>query len=222
MIFSNSLAKYNIPAVLDTSVIINLSASQSGGQILDAIPNNIIVPQPVVTELNHQMGKVESEVCFIDALISSGKVQKVELSENELELFKRTVAANNSLGDGEAATIAVASQRNSLAILDDRKGRNHVRSVMANVILGWSIEIFLHPFVLSRIGEDGISEAVYLALRDGHMRIHETHCEEVVKIIGIQRALDCPSLPNFKTRRKNWLQLLMLGRQKLLTDMLNL
>jgi len=47
--------------------------------------------------------------------------------------------------------------------------------------------------------EDAIG-ALYLALRVGRMRIPEEHCDEVVKLIGIERAKECSCLP--KHRRK--------------------
>lgn len=204
MTFSNYLANPAEPLVLDTSVLINLHASRRGELILDAIPNEIVVPLPVITELNHQTSRTNGEADFIDALVSSEKVQKAALSDSEFKLFEQIVTMNKSLGDGEAATIAVATYNQSIAIMDDRKARNFVLESMTEPKLGWSIETFLHPSVISRIGEPDIAEAIYLALRDGRMRIHESQCETVVKMIGVQRALDCPSLPGYKVRCDGW------------------
>jgi predicted nucleic acid-binding protein len=204
MTSSSSLANNASPLIIDTSVLINLHASQQGERILGAIPNEIIVPQPVVGELDHQTSKINGESHFINTLISAGKVQQTELSEKEFELFEQMVAGSTSLGDGEAASIALAVNRNLVAVIDDRKGRNHAQNLMVSMHLGWSIDLFLHPIVKSELGEDEAAEAIYSALRKGRMRIHEDHCDQVVNVIGVQRALACTSLPNYKGRRALW------------------
>lgn len=56
MTFSNSLADGTKPLILDTSVLINLHASQRGEPILDALPNKILVPRQVIEELDLLLG----------------------------------------------------------------------------------------------------------------------------------------------------------------------
>lgn len=204
MTFSSSLADGAAPLILDTSVLINLHACQQGTRILDTLPNPILVPRPVVDELEHQTSKANGEAHFVSTLISEGKATSAELSESEYELFEHIVAGNLTLGDGEAATVAMAAHRNSIAVIDDRKGRDHARTVSADIRLGWSIDMFLHPVVISGLGEQGAADAIFLALRDGRMRIHESYCDHVVSVIGADRALDCPSLPGYKNRRPIW------------------
>jgi hypothetical protein len=64
------------------------------------------------------------------------------------------------------------------------------------------------PETTAKLGPALSIDAIYLALRDGRMRIHESHCDDVVSIIGAQRALNCKSLPGYKVRQERWQELI--------------
>lgn len=94
------------PFVLDTSVLINLHASGHGARILSSLPNDILVPEIVASELEHETSKNNGEHQFIHDLVTTKKVTIVTLDEHEYELFRSLVSGSPSLDDGEAATIA--------------------------------------------------------------------------------------------------------------------
>ena len=62
----------------------------------------------------------------------------------------------------------------------------------------------MHPAVQIELVGDGYIEAVYLALREGRMRIDDERCEAVARLIGFERAVACNSLPGFKSRKGSW------------------
>lgn len=192
------------PLVLDTSVLINLHASIHGVRILAALPNAVLVPKIVATELEHETSKTNGEHQFIQELTTSKKIQIVNLSDQELEIYAKLLSVIPSLGDGEAATIAIAAYRNLLPVIDEKKGRLQAQAYCANKIPSWSLDLFCHPRVVAALGMTDALEALYLALSEGRMRIHEDHCDHVVSLIGFQRALQCNSLPGYKTRRQKW------------------
>lgn len=204
MKYSSSLIDNMTPAVLDTSVLINLHASQQGSRILDSLPNEIIVPEHVVTELQHETSKTQGQHCFIQHMIATSKVRVAALNEREYQVFGRLVSGNPSLGDGEAATIAIAATRMLLPIIDERKGRLQAQTHCSGTCPGWSLDILRHPVVVAALGMSCASDALYFALRDGRMRIHESHCDHVVDVIGVQHALECKSLPRYRYRRDLW------------------
>lgn len=103
------------------------------------------------------------------------------------------------------ATIAVAVSQGFLPVVDERKGRARAQDLMNGQAPAWSLDLLVHPAVQSALVGDGYIEAVYLALREGRMRIDEERCDAVVQLIGIERAKDCTSLPGFKARRESWL-----------------
>ena len=204
MKYSSSLTNSLTPLVLDTSVLINLHASRQGSRILDSLPNEILVPEIVATELEHETSKTQGQHRFVQDLISARKVRVAALSEPEHQVFGRLVSGSQSLGDGEAATIAIAALRILLPVIDERRGRLQAQAHCSGKCPGWSLDVFRHPVVVAALGTSCASDALYIALRDGRMRIHEDHCDYVVSLIGVQHALECKSLPRYKERRDLW------------------
>lgn len=208
MTYSNFLADNLTPLILDTSVLINLHASTHGGRILSCLPNDILVPEIVASELEHETSKNNGEHQFIQDLAANRKVRLVALDEREYEVFESLVSGSPSLDDGEAATIATAACRSYLPIIDERKVRQRAQEYIPGKQLVWSLDLFRHPEVVAKLGAALSVEALYFALRDGRMRIQEGHCNHVVSLIGVQRALDCNCLPGYKVRRQQWRELI--------------
>ncbi len=206
MMFSIFPTSVHSPLILDTSVLINLHASRHGVQVLTAIPNEILVPDPVAAELENERRRAGGEERFVRSLSEQGIVSRVLLSDKEYTIFEKIVTGTKSLDDGEASAIAVAVSRHGIAVIDERKGRNVAKSLMPDIVPAWSIDLFMHPNVRSKLGEKEFGDAIFLALRNGHMRIHEECCNNVVKIIGKERAIQCTCLPNFKKRCETWRQ----------------
>ena len=204
MTCSSSLADNLTTLVLDTSVLINLHASRHSGRILDALPNDILVPEIVAAELETETSKTKGEQRFIRHLVATSKVWLAALNECEYQVFGSLVSGTPSLGDGEASTIAIGACRGHLPIIDERRGRLQAQAHCSGKSPGWSVDIFRHPRVVKALGTTDAVDALYLALRDGRMRIHEDQCDYVVSLIGVKRALKCNSLPRYKVRRNHW------------------
>lgn len=204
MMYSSFLADDMTPLVLDTSVLINLHASTYGKEVLAALPNEILVPEIVVSELAHDSGRENGDYQFIQMLIATSTVGLIELDQREYDLFGSLVSGSPSLDDGESATIAVAICRSYLPVIDERKGRRQAQAHIPGKQPAWSLDLFRHPKVVEELGRELSIRALYLALRDGRMRIHESHCEAVVDLLGVQKAIDCTSLPGYKARREQW------------------
>ncbi len=58
------------PLVLDTSVLINLHACKYGERILAAIPSQILVPEIVAGELEHETSRTNGEHGFLYSLVA--------------------------------------------------------------------------------------------------------------------------------------------------------
>lgn len=200
MTYSCCLSENLSPLVLDTSVLINLHASGYGTRLLSALPNMIIIPEVVALELDNDRSKSTGEHQFIHELVSSKGITIAGLSDDEYEAYKKLVA---TLDDGEAATIAIAASRGYTPVVDEHKGRLLAQEWCRTEIIGWSFDVLRHPEVLVALGPDSV-DALYRALRDGRLRIHQDHCDEVVNLIGIKRAIQCTCLPGYKTRRALW------------------
>lgn len=193
MNFSSSLTDDQLPLVLDASALISVHATTYGVQVLSAIPNQIIVPQIVAAEF--QRG-TEDKV-FLSELVDAGTVAIYDLTDEEYEFFGTLIT---DLDDGESATLAIAISRNCLPIIDERKGRARAISLVSSLEAGWSLDLIRHPMVLSSLGSPADVDALFLALRESHMRIPDDRADEVIALIGEQRARECTCLPGYKRR----------------------
>ena len=196
----SSLVDIRDPLVLDTSVLINLHACKYGERILRAIPNDILVPEFVAGELEHETSRRNGEYSFLHALVAGGIVTLANLTDAEYEIFLELTSTSPSLDDGEAATIAVAASRYVLPVIDERKGRTRAGIVMKTRVPGWSLDLFRHPTTIAALSDQSALEALYLALRDGRMRIPSESAGSVIALIGVERALDCTCLPGYRER----------------------
>ena len=210
MTYSSSLTDDLRPLVFDTSVLINLYACSYGERILAALPNAIIVPHLVAGELKHETSRENGGHRFLHDQFTGGRVTLGEMTDEEYVLYASLVSGSPSLGDGEAATIAIAVRRQLLPILDDRKARALITHALRGDEPGWSLDLFRHSLVTSALGDTTAINALYLALRDGRMRVPVESTEYIVRLLGIQRASECTCLPNHrklfmnpKTRHSN-------------------
>lgn len=198
MTFLSSLADESRPLVLDTSALINLHACTFGERILMAIPNAIVVPQVVADELDTETGRRNGDHGFLHGLVAQGKISIVAMTDDEYELFAALTSGTPSLDDGEAATIAVAASREFRAVIDERKGRAQAVARMGGKEPGWTLDLLQHSAARRSLGDAALTEAIYLALREGRMRIPQEHGDAIVTLIGMERALHCSCLPNYK------------------------
>lgn len=202
MTSSSSLNEIRQPLVLDTSVLINLYACNYGEKVLQALPNDIVIPKIVVEELEKETSRKGGEQSFLLAMAEKKALSVADMTDDEYELFGNLVAGPRSLDDGEAATIAIAFTRVFHPVIDERKGRNCAAVLPFSLRPSWSLDLLEHPGVLKSLGDQASQDAIYLALRDGRMRIPAERSDAVIAKIGIGRALDCSSLPGFKRLRK--------------------
>lgn len=186
--------------VLDTSVLINLHASGHGKEVLAALPFRLAVPNIVSDELDRHSTRSSGERDFLAQACMSGLTERLEMTDDEYQVFTKLVVVAPSLDDGEAATIAIAQSRNFVPVIDERKGRARAQTLMKTRSPAWSLNLICHPMVVSELGEQVASQALYNALRLGRMRIAPDHAEDVVSVIGLEQARKCVCLPGYKER----------------------
>ena len=122
------------------------------------------------------------------------------MTDSEYEVFHELTSTSPSLDDGEAATIAIAAARHFLPVIDERRGRIRASALMKARTPGWSLDIFRHPTAIAVLGDQPAVEALYLALRDGRMRIPSESGDGVIALIGMERSRDCICLPGYRDR----------------------
>jgi predicted nucleic acid-binding protein len=193
MNFSSSLTDAQLALVIDASVLISIHSCTYGKEILSAIPNEIIVPKIVAAEFE----RGTEDKMFLPELVRAEIVAVHETNDDEDEIFEKLIT---TLDDGESATIAIAINRNFLPIIDERKGRAHAIALRSSLEPGWSLDLLRHSQVISTLGELKAIEALFLALRESHMRIPEERADQIIALIGSDRAKECTCLPGYRKR----------------------
>ncbi|MBK9145177.1 MAG: DNA-binding protein [Candidatus Melainabacteria bacterium] len=182
--------------IIDTSVVINLHACANGERILSAIPCDFLVASVVEAELDNEISRTNGEYSFLEMLVARRIVTVADLMDDEIELFGDLIA---HLDDGEAATIAIAFHRQMTPVIDERKGRARA-TALGTLEPAWSLELLRHPSVIQSLGHRQSIETLYLALREGRMRIPHERTEEVISLLGEERAKECTCLPGYRAR----------------------
>ena len=196
------LANPKVPLVADASTVINLIATGCAASIIGAVPNCMVVTEVIPTELNNGRARGRKDADRLQELVSSGHMEIVSLDDIGWRHFEELVAgsAAETLDDGEAGTIAYAVEHGATAILDEKKATRICKVRFPKLSLASTVDILLHPNVRSTLGEQGLGDALFAALREARMRVFPHHLEKVVRLIGPERAALCLSLPKaFRT-----------------------
>jgi predicted nucleic acid-binding protein len=188
--------------VADASTVINLNATGCAPRLLKALPNRMVVVDVVQEELGQGRQRQRQDADLLAELVKAKLVEIVNLDDQGERYFEQLVVgdAKDTLDDGEAATIAYAGSLKGIALIDETKAMR----VCADRFPGWrlacTVDIFSHPDVRVALGNDGLSDAVFNALNHGRMRVFPQYVEWVVKLIGLDRAELCKSLPKLARR----------------------
>ncbi len=182
----------------DASTVINLNATGCAREVIQAIPNKVVVLDAVASELHEGRRRGRRDADLLGELVAARVVEVVDLDDSSGVHFERLVvgAAAMTLDDGEAATIAYAYRHHAVAIIDERKATRLCAEMFPSLRVGSTVDILAHPSVEQRMGKGMLAEAVFNALQIGRMRVFPRNVEWVVKLIGQERAAKCASLPN--------------------------
>ena len=186
-----------VPVVADTSVVINLNATEYAEAILNALPNRFLVVSEVRLELEEDRQTGRNDSAALAALVASGRAEIVQLGDGGIQHFSDLVSgpAVQTLDDGEAATIAYALEQRALPLIDERKANRICAERFAELVTGSTVDLLAQDDVQAALGRDRLADAVFNALRYGRMRVLPHHLQWVVDLIGRERAARCTSLP---------------------------
>ncbi|WP_439620241.1 hypothetical protein [Hyphomonas sp.] len=184
--------------VLDTSVVINLLATNIAGDILQALPHAPLVTQTAHDELlrGTQLRGYDTSQ-NLQRLVGDGVVELVDLGPEAKTTFFDLVSGPtvDSLDDGEAATIAYADDTASWAIIDERKARRICEDAFPGLRVASTIDVFANAAITSTLPKTALANAVHRALIHARMRVRNIELDWVVSLIGVERARQCHSLP---------------------------
>lgn len=196
MTFSSCLTDRDSILVLDASVIINLLATGYASAILQAVPAPIVVTDNVIREI--ELGAVNGrpEPKQLLELIHNQILKREELSGIALEHFFDLVSGSTaaSLGDGEAATLALARCNGFTAGIDEKKATKISSERFENLRLITTVDILAYEPVRISLGDEALAKATLQALKNARMQVRENQFDWIQGLIGCENVSLCPSL----------------------------
>jgi predicted nucleic acid-binding protein len=191
------LADPTVPLVADASAVINLIATGCAPKIIAAVPFRIVAVDLIRGELDVGRARGRKDADRLQELVAAGHIEIVTLANGAWQYFEQLVfgPSVDTLDDGEAATIAYAVEYNGIAIIDEKKATRLCGDRFPALRLISTVDVLLHPDVRRQLGEDALRTAVFAALRDARMAVFRHQLDQVVRLIGAERAAQCPSLP---------------------------
>ena len=184
--------------VLDASVVINLIATQEDEGILAALPNRVVVTEQAAFEVRRGSSSRSSTARAGGEPTSIlQRLEIVSLEGAAASIFRDLVAGSGSqtVGDGEAATIAYANENDAISVMDDRKAVKVCRERFPDIRTASTMDILTHDRVGEAFGNDRTASLVFEALQNARMRVAAPYHRWTVDLIGQDRAIQCLSLP---------------------------
>jgi predicted nucleic acid-binding protein len=196
MTYSSCLTDEDRLLVLDASVVINLLATGCSREILAALNRPILLPEPVVREVEHGEERGHGTRVKCRELLAPGHIEIAELDSAGLSIFMGLVGGttSSSLGDGEAATIAIASIRPACAIIDEKKATKIMAASFKGVRAATTIDVLSHRAILTQLGREALAAGVNAALREARMQVRLTQFGWVRELIGEEAVERHPSM----------------------------
>lgn len=196
MTFSNYLDDKSAALVLDASVVINLLMTGQSNAILKALNMPLLITDSVIQEIGQGKAAGRPEFDLLTNAIDKQILQSEKLEKRALITFFELVSgdASNSLGDGEAATLALANERGFIAAIDEKKATRIASERFQSLKLITTVDILSDARVHAALGEENLSEATYNALRYARMQVRDYQFDWVSKLIGNEKVDVCPSL----------------------------
>ncbi|OQW90796.1 MAG: hypothetical protein BWK78_06175 [Thiotrichaceae bacterium IS1] len=183
--------------VIDTSVLINLIASDDITKILTGLSSEILITESVSRELKKHPKDGRECGPLLSSLIERGLLKPVKLLPNALELY---LDLTFELGDGEASVIAYTVTQNQCAVvIDERKARRICQERFQLSPILCTMDLFQEYFFRMKPNEQKFRQLLFNAVKIGRMRILiEEHEIWVQEILGTNLIQQCPSLKRKK------------------------
>lgn len=200
MTFSSSLSSNERALVLDASVLINLIGSGYCERILAALTLPIRVSEYAASEI---MDGGHEDAVVMRGLLDEGAIHREPMTPTASALFVDLVsgATHESLGDGEAATIAIANDTDAMAVIDEKQAWRIVNGRFADVQLATTVDILALSAVRLSLGDNALAQAVNSSLVRARMQVREHQLDWIVGCIGIKAASECRSLARLMRHR---------------------
>lgn len=136
-------------------------------------------------------------------LISDQVLTVEELIGTALESFFDMVSGHtsNSLGDGEAATLALAYSKGLAAAIDEKKATRIAAERYKTLEFVTTVDILAHESVRISLGREKLASATLYALQGSRMQVRAHQFDWIAQLIGPEHVGTCPSLKRHARRK---------------------
>ena len=126
----------------------------------------------VLDELRQDGQSKRNDAQLAAMLIEQGLIAVVDVALLAGNDFKNLVAGMSAvtLDDGEAATIAYASENSFTALIDESKANRICKAQYSKMLVGSTVDLLALDFVEAKLGRPSLAEAAYQALTGARMR----------------------------------------------------
>jgi predicted nucleic acid-binding protein len=202
MTFSNCLSRQDSVLVLDASVVINLLASRQSDPILRALGVPVLVTDNVVQEIERGAAAGRPEFSLLTKAINEQLLRVEKLEGAALAVFFELVSgdAASSLGDGEAATLALADGNKFVAAIDEKKATRIAAERFPSLRLVTTIDLLADVRVHAALDQEKLVDATFDALRFARMQVRDHQFDWVSQLLGAEKVAACPSLRRYVRR----------------------
>lgn len=204
MTYSSCLSDADSRLVLDASVVINIMATGQSVNILEALRRPLHIPAAVAQEIEDGERSDRRQISVLHDLIHGQLVEVADLADEALATFFTLVScgAGESLGDGEAATIALSVACGGSAVIDEKLATKICTSRYPSLRMVTSIDILAHPSVEAGIGRVSLANATLDALLKARMQVREPQFDWIAELIGPEGVAQCSSLRRLARTRE--------------------
>jgi predicted nucleic acid-binding protein len=181
----------------DASVWISLVASGRCTEILQVIPNPVVITDVAFQELERGRARGRDTIEGVERLLAAKRVSIVSCPEEAEPIYFDLVGGNaaETLDDGEACTLAYALHAGGCALIDEKKATAIAARRFPQMSVLSTVDLMLSSNVLDALGTEDASGALYAALTGARMRVPLRLAEEVCRLLGDERVRNCHSLP---------------------------
>lgn len=189
-------SEYSCDLVLDTSVAINLVCTGMADDILVALGSKVHLPARVLSELRNGRAYGHNQADVIERLLDRDLLELVPLQDDSLTAFFELVSGTTaeSLGDGEAATIAIALKTRSIAVIDEQKARKIINKRHQSLPTIMTMDLLMKQEATQAFPRERIERAVIDALQFGRMQVATRHYTWLVERLDGKTLESCPSV----------------------------
>lgn len=183
--------------VLDSSAVINILACGQSARFLTTLGCSVVIPRQVIDEISREPMQHFDNGDSFSSLLQSGLLLPHDLVDEYYLSFLDLVgaASPNSLGDGEAATIASAEQLQCAAVIDERKATRIARNRRDPGLTTCTVDLYAYGLTTARYSRDDVASLVFSSMQYARMRIPPDRRAWVVDLIGEDRARQCTCFP---------------------------